>query len=229
MVMGSAPPKTPGEVRAMSDRMNVLNRIVTPIATKWAGLKSFYEDKASGPVGGIVRVIRGTSRFYRNSVWNRFAKNREGKTTGKRATATLAGTVMVLWMIPAAVTAVWQSALMMTTWKEEVIFLTQAEEIDAAEGIHSVRGCRAMPCGDSDAVYFRVRDTFLHDVYSYKNRGHSFRPEEVAGVIPPGVSKCTTSSYGIRSRMFRIFPDLMDATCTPYNEAVGATAPSAAF
>lgn len=205
----------------MDTPKNTIERAVHYVETKWAAISDTYHRRAHGPLSWIVRTIAAIGRWYRDRVWKRFTRNADGERTPKRIAATLFTTLLVLWMIPSALLATWQVGLMATTWKsQEEIFLTSAEEIDPEGEIHSIRGCRNIPCGEKDAIYFRVRSSWMHDVYAMKTRGYFFYPEEVASVVAPGVNKCTVTSYGIRVRALMrgwgIYPDMLDATCTPY-------------
>ena len=183
---------------------------------------ALYNRRARGPVRFFLGVVLGIINRYRRWVWNRFARNAQGRVTWKRASATLLATVIFLWMVPGMMLMGWQSMLMATTWRDEVVYLTSTEEVDPLGEIHSVRGCRAIPCRESDAIYFRVGSSWAHNIYSRVNRGHFFYPEEVAGVVAPGVNRCEVTSYGIRikalMRGWGIYPNMLDAICTPYQE-----------
>jgi hypothetical protein len=205
----------------MEIKKNIVERAVHFVETKWAAVSGFYHRRAHGPLSWIVRTIAAIGRWYRDSIWMRFAENADGERTPKRMAGTIAATLLVLWMLPSAFLATWQIGLMATTWKsQEEIFLTSAEEIDPDGEVHSIRGCRVIPCGEKDAIYFRVRSSWMHDIYAFSTRGYMFYPEEVASVVAPGVNQCTVTSYGIRVRALMrgwgIYPDMLDATCTPY-------------
>lgn len=203
----------------------ILVRIATGVQTRRDRLVAFYHRRAHGPLRFVLGIILGITGWYKRRIWNKYARNPQGRHTGKRVTATLAGTVFVLWMIPSMLLAVWQAGLMATTWKDESVYLTTTQELDPDGEIHSIRGCRALPCHESDAIYYRVRSSWMHDGYALIKRGHMFYPEEVAGVVAPGVNRCTVSSYGIRvkalMRGWGIYPDMLDAVCTPYQSETG--------
>ena len=149
----------------------------------------------------------------------------------KRAGWTIFGTLFALWLVPSILLTGWQAGLMAVTMKHEEVFLTSAEEIDPEGEVHAIRGCRSIPCSEADATYFRVRSTWMHDGYALLKRGHMFYPEEVAGVVAPGVNRCQVTSYGIRMRALMrgwgIYPDMLNAVCTPWVEQ-GATVPAQA-
>lgn len=206
----------------MSINKAPLARLQDWAMTKFDAVKALYEKRASGPVGFVLRLSGWIGQTYNAKVWQRFAKNADGKYTQKRFISTVLGTFLALWLLPSAVLTGWQIGLSQLTWQNETLYLTSAEEVDPENEIHSIRGCRAIPCSEADSVYFRVRSTWLHSAYSYWNRGHAFYPEEVAGVIAPGVNKCEVVSYGIRvkalMRGWGIYPDMLDAVCVPYSE-----------
>lgn len=212
----------------MSVNKAPLARVQEWVRKKAGGLAELYETRASGPVGFVMRIFSWIGRTYNQKVWQRFAKNSGGSYTQKRVIGTIFGTFFALWLLPSAILTGWQIGLSQMTWQNETLYLTSAEEVDPENEIHSIRGCRAIPCSEADAVYFRVRSTWLHTVYSYYNRGHAFYPEEVAGVIAPGVNRCEVTSYGIRvkalMRGWGIYPDMLDAVCVPYSEAQASKA-----
>lgn len=204
----------------MEIKKNVIERAVHFVETKWLAVSDWYHRHAHGPLSWIVRTIAAIGRWYRDSIWMRFAENKDGKRTAKRMAGTIAATLLVLWMLPSIFLATWQASLMLFTFERETVYLTAAEEVDPSGDIHAIRGCRAIPCNESDSIYFRVRPTWMHDIYSLWTRGSVFYPDYVASVVAPGVNKCEVSSYGIRIRALMrgwdIFPEMLDASCTPY-------------
>jgi hypothetical protein len=114
--------------------------------------------------------------------------------------------------------AAWRVAMMASTWRQEKEYLISAEEVDAVEGIHAIRGCRQIPCAEEDAIYFRVRGTLAHTIWSVVARGTFIYPDCTASVVAPGVNLCDVTSYGIRVtaliRGWDLYPDMLYATCT---------------
>lgn len=206
-------------------REPLLVRITTGVESRRDRLVDFYNRRARGPLRLVLGLGLGIAKRYQRWIWNRFARNKAGRYTGKRIAATLLMTAFLLWLIPSMLLTVWQAGLMATTWKDEVVFLTSAEEVDPLSEVHSIRGCRAIPCRESDAIYYRVRSSWMHDGYALLKRGHMFYPEEVAGVVAPGVNRCEVTSYGIRikalMRGWGIYPEMLDAVCTPYQTETG--------
>lgn len=199
-----------------------LVRLVTWANARLAVTLDFLDRNFSGVWRVVSAPFRWIWRVYSRQIWNRFARNRDGRVTPKRAGWTVLGTVIFLAIMPTVLHLGWQVALFQTTWKDEVIYLTSAEEIDPENEIHSIRGCRQLPCAESDSVYFRVRSSVLHDAHAMWTKGHRFYPEEVAGVVAPGVNRCEVRSYGIRvkalMRGWGIYPDMVDAICVPYTD-----------
>jgi len=113
----------------------------------------------------------------------------------------------------------YQATLFLTTQQYEVIYLTNAEEVNPEDDVYSVRGCETIPCSEANSVYFRVRPTAFHQVYSLFTRGYFFYPDRVAAVVAPGVNECQVYSYGIRIKTLMRrgdwYPDMLDAVCSP--------------
>lgn len=209
----------------MPTKEPLLVRMTTGMETRRDSVVAFYNRRARGPLRFFLGAALGIANRYKRWVWNRFSKNAAGRYTWKRVGATVFATLFFLWLIPSMILTVWQGGLMATTWKNEVVFLTSAEEVDPDNEVHSIRGCRAIPCRESDAVYYRVRSSWMHNGYALLDRGHMFYPEEVAGVVAPGVNRCQVVSYGVRikalMRGWGIYPDMLDAECTPYRSENG--------
>jgi len=177
--------------------------------------------------GRAYRFIRGASRgiwsSYRRRIWNRFARNAEGSLTWVRAGLTTLATILFVWAIPTMVHAVWQTALLATTFRESQVFLTSHEEIDPFGEVHSAYGCGKYPCDDGDALYFRAESTVVNTLYALFTRGSAYYAEEIVGVISPGVNACTVRSYGFRIKMLirrGIYPTILYAVCEPWAEPV---------
>jgi hypothetical protein len=205
----------------MEIKRNWLERAVQFTQTKAQGLTDFYHDRAHGPLSRLVRIIKATALWYKRRIWDRYTVNEDEKRTPKRVAATVFATLLALYLIPTALHATWQGGLMALTWRDEIVYLNAAEEVDPDGDVHSIRGCREIPCRESDSIYFRVRPTWMHDVYALITRGTVFYPDYVASVVAPGVNRCEVVSYGIRVRALMrgwdIFPDMLDAVCTPYD------------
>lgn len=215
----------------MDIRKNWLERAVQFTQNKAQATTDFYHDHAHGPLRRIVRIVRGIALWYRYSIWDRFTKNDDEKRTPKRVAATVFATLLALYLVPTALHATWQAGLMAATWRDEVVYLTAAEEVDPDGDVHSIRGCREIPCKESDSIYFRVRPTWMHDIYALITRGSVFYPDYVASVVAPGVNRCEVTSYGIRIRALMrgwdVFPDMLDAVCTPFDANAAARATNA--
>ena len=178
-----------------------------------------FMNRYFGPVWRVVRSPFGSiGSFYVNQIWNRLARNRAGEVTRKRAGITIALTLFVIMMTPTFMSA----ALYAWTKETAIIYMTDTQEIDPENDVHSARGCRKIPCSDSDAAYFRVKGSIFHEIHSLVTKRHRFFPEEVSGVIAPGINRCEVLSYGIRvkalMRGWGIYPLMLDAVCEPYND-----------
>ncbi len=202
----------------MTHEKNTLERVVAWIESVIATIVGLLSFLNKGPLGWIFRKVGQFTRWYRRRVWDRYARNGDGQLTKKRTAGTLISTMLVIWMIPTVIYACWQGLLMATTWENEELYLTSAEEV--GDDIHSVRGCRKIPCSESDAIYFRVRSSLMHNLYAIADHGSVFYPDYTASVVAPGVNSCKVVSYGFRvkalMRGWDIYPDMLDATCVPY-------------
>lgn len=197
-----------------------LERLVRSTQARVAQWRAWFETYAGAPARKVFGILARLFSWYRRRIWKPLATDRTGRTRPGRGAATLAGTILAIWMIPGLLFATWQTGFLLLTGTTETIYLSAAEEIDPEADLHAIRGCRAMPCQEADAIYFRVRPTLVHDLYALTTRGSLFYPDYVASVVAPGVNKCEVHSYGLRIRALMrgwgIYPDMLDATCTPY-------------
>lgn len=106
-----------------------------------------------------------------------------------------------------------------TSRPNEIIYLTQSQEVDAEGNVHAVRGCESLPCSDLDSVYFRISPSAFNHVWSLVDSGSLFYPDYVSAAVPPGVNRCTVTSYGVRMKFLMrgadIYPEVLKASCSP--------------
>lgn len=109
----------------------------------------------------------------------------------------------------------------MTARKNETIYLSFSQEIDPENNVHSVKGSESKISDELNGFYFRVESSLFNQLWSLWNRGTVFYPDYVASAIPPGISKCVTTSYGIRVKTFmrrlEVYPHLLSASCQSVN------------
>lgn len=107
----------------------------------------------------------------------------------------------------------------------EVFYLTQSDEIDPDNNIHSVRGCRKRgECAEVDAAYFRVQPRLAHDVWKLLTYGNPvYVPDHIVAPIAPGLNECHVTYYGYRMtsswiarilRSLQFYPTMLEAKCT---------------
>lgn len=165
----------------------------------------------------LYRLIWDKAVYYEDAQQERqFSKTRAG--------VFLALSAAFAWylFIPAIV-FVFHTLLYVTTVKrDEVVYLTNSQEILPHENEHSVQGCHALPCTDQNSLYFRIRASNFNEVWSILNGRGLFFPDYVAASVPVAVSRCKITSFGLRikflMRGFDIYPDLLQTECSPLNE-----------
>ena len=106
-----------------------------------------------------------------------------------------------------------------TAKRDEVVYLTNSQEIMPEDNVHSVQGCYELPCTDENSFYFRIRATLFNEVWSVVHGRGLFFPDYVAASVPLSISQCTITSYGVRLKLIMrgadIYPDLLKTECTP--------------
>jgi hypothetical protein len=163
-------------------------------------------------------------------VWDRtvYSVNAAGerKFSKIRGAVVIAATGVFLLVVYNLMFLVSHTALYFATGTtDEIVYLSNAQEIDPENNIHSVQGCVAraasetFSCGEADSLYFRIEPTGFAHIWSVLNsEDHGiFYPDYVAAPIAPGWQQCTVTSYGVRIKFFirkwDIYPYLLSARC----------------
>jgi hypothetical protein len=188
----------------------------------------------AGQYGSIP--LRHIFRWYR-WLWDKVVyredqyKNRLFSKT--RAGVFLTATIVFAWFIllPLLGLLFDTAVYFATVQKDEVVFLTNSQEIIPEENVHSIQGCHSLPCTDDNSVYFRIRATLFNEVWSLVRGEGLFYPDYVAAAVPLTISRCMITSYGMRIkfvvRNLDIYPDVLQTECTPLDAEEGPAAPAA--
>lgn len=165
----------------------------------------------------LYRLLWDKAVYYEDTRQERqFSKTRAG--------IFLALSAAFAWylFIPAIVFLFHAVLYVTTVNRDEVVYLTNSQEILPHENEHSVQGCHALPCTDQNSLYFRIRASNFNEVWSILNGRGLFFPDYVAASVPVAVSRCKITSYGLRikflMRGFDIYPDLLQTECSPLSE-----------
>lgn len=182
-------------------------------------------DSILRPVAGIVLVpARILWRWYR-LLWEKAVyvedrfKNR--LFSKSRAGIFLAASLVFAWyiFIPALVFGYDVALYFLTVKKDEVVYLTNSQEIIPEENVHSIQGCHDLPCTDENSVYFRIRATYFNEAWSLVHGHGLFFPDYVAAAVPLSISRCVITSYGVRMKFVMrgmdIYPDVLKTECEP--------------
>lgn len=221
--------------KAKSDANSLLGKTKGKLGV----LHSFWTQIASSamvvwrsflaPIWNIVYWL-GVGFLWRNyrKIWDRFAyRTVDGESvfSRKRGAYTLIGTVLSVWFAVNIASLTWHTALYMVTGRaDEVVYLSNAQEIDADRNLFSVQGCEAtnvssenFSCSEDESLYFRIEPTEFAQVWSLLSKGNFFYPDYVAAPIAPGWQRCVITSYGFRMktaiRRWEIYPELLSARC----------------
>ena len=229
------------ELRESAEDLRRGAKLVRDIKTAFGAFK----EKVFDPVWNVVSPPFKWAWNGYKFVWNHFAYDKD-KETGERTinktkaaillTATFAAAVAATPTVPgdmvryATFDPVKDAAVMMMSMKKhETVYLTKTQEIDPAENIHRVYGCRTPECNASDSVTYNLEPRLSHIIWNTAVKGHPFfQTDRIAAAIPPGLSKCDVTSYGGRfsaAKYFQIFPQMLDVQCTAINTPAPAPAP----
>lgn len=186
-----------------------------------------YEHVARPMARILFRPITWLWRLYR-FLWDKVVYY-EDSYQNRQFSKTRAGVFLLLsagfaWyvFVPALIFLCHAILYFTTVKRDEIVYLTNSQEIIPHENEHSVQGCHAIPCTDQNSVYFRIRASYFNEVWSIAHGHGLFFPDYVAASVPVAVSRCKITSYGLRIKLLMrgldIYPDLLQTECTPLSE-----------
>lgn len=169
-------------------------------------------------------------RLYAD-IWHAYAyvedKDGDEVFSKRRGGIMVLATLVFLWMLPSflAGTAefIIDTSRMATSWKEkEVWYLGKSQEIDPEGNVFSAQGCESIQCSDQTSIYFRIKPSLAHHLWSLYNNGNIFFPDFVAAGIQNDINKCTVTGYGVRwkflVRNWDVYPQILSVDCVPLTE-----------
>ena len=176
----------------------------------------------------IWKVIRFFWKHY-HKVWVRFAyitgDNEKRKFSKTKGSFVVGMTLAIIYIgIVFSFFVKDFGFYMMTAQRDEVVYLSNAQEVDATNNVHSVQGCivamqddGSFSCSTENSLYFRIEPSLFAHSWYLINRGDIFYPDYVAATIAPGWQECTITSYGFRAKPFirrlQIYPNLLSVDC----------------
>lgn len=184
-----------------------------------------YKKIINPCISPFRKAIKKCWHWYR-LLWDRIVYNTDEYhvryfVKWRAGTLILATVAMIGYGIPIGIGFLWDSGLyILTSQRNEVLYLHRAQEIVPHENIFAISGCDVLPCSDQESMYFRVRSNLFNQLWSWIHHYSIFYPDFVAGAVPDVVSKCVVTTYGIRKKLFirglEIYPDLIEVkSCSP--------------
>jgi hypothetical protein len=185
-------------------------RIVRPVATHpWAGAP-----------------FRWYGRLWRKLVY-RVDADGDRLFGPRRAGTMLLATAAALWRAPAVLGSA-AELVGDATWKAfsyrsgETWYLGKSQEIDPEGNVFSAQGCASVSCSDQTSIYFRIKPSVAHHVWSLVRNGNVFFPDFVAAGIQNDVNKCEVTTYGARWKLlvrnWDMYPQILSVDCVPLTE-----------
>lgn len=186
----------------------------------------------------VWNVIGPPLRFFGSGyawLWKNFAYGKDEESGEKRINkpkaaillaATFAAAVAATPTTPGEMVRyvtfdpVKDAAVMMLSMKKgETVYLSKTQEIDPANNVHRVQGCQTPVCTAKDTVTYNLEPRLSHTIWNMAAKGNPFfMTDRIAAAIPPGLNKCTVTSYSGRFAMakyLQIYPQLLDVQCVP--------------
>lgn len=185
----------------------VLQMILAPIFSVWGLIKA--------PVTMVWSRVAKIFVWYK-SLWVKCTHNKYGEFVYRRGAMMAAATVLSVIIIPTLVLLPLQTAYYWATYKKERVYLIQSEEIYPDDNIWGVRGCYTKNCDSDSSLYYRIRPSVFHHLWSLGHNGNIFLPDIIGSSVPTGMTQCEVVSYGVRTRVlmtFHIYPNILKVTC----------------
>jgi hypothetical protein len=173
----------------------------------------------------VFRFFWGPMSFVRRwygYLWDEVVYDADGKFSKRRAGAMIIVSVAFTWFLAVPIVMFFfHVGIYVLTHRTETAYLFNAQEIDPGSNVHSVQGCHALPCSDSESIYYRIEANAFNEVWSLVNGHGFFFADYVAAAVPVTVSKCEITTYGFRMKLFMrgtdVYPYLLASSCTPLN------------
>lgn len=191
--------------------MEGLKYVVEVVLSAWA----FIWGIIKGPAQFIARWLGKLLGWYKR-LWVKFTHNKYDEFVYKRGISMAALTLAALVIIPTVVGLTLQTAYYFATYKKELVYLVQSEEIYPDDNIWGVRGCYNKDCDSDSSLYYRIRPSLFHHLWNLGHKGQIFLPDTIGSSVPTGLTQCEVVSYGIRARIlmtFHIYPSILKITC----------------
>lgn len=183
----------------------------------FAGFVWFWENVLRPLTTNILwRPFSWAFGKYRK-LWDRVVYLKTGHFSYPRAGLMVTASLFALYVLFPVLQFTRDATAFAITAKHETVYLNRSQEIYPDLDIHSVSGCSELPCTDENAIYWRVRPHYFHQVWSIMVGKGLFYPDYVAGAVPNTTSKCEIFTYGMRqplfTRYFGMYPDILSVKC----------------
>lgn len=187
-----------------------IQMVLSVVAVVWNLIKT--------PVLFIADKLARLFAWYK-PLWVKYTHNKYDEFVYKRGVAMAAATLAAVIIIPGTVGLFLQTGYYLATHKKESIYLIQSEEIYPDDNIWAVRGCYNQNCDSDSSLYYRIKPSVFHHLWSLSHNGTIFLPDTIGSSVPTGLTRCEVDSYGIRTRVlmtFHVYPSILKIMCENY-------------
>ncbi len=160
-------------------------------------------------------------------VYKEGAEEGEEIFSKERAGLMVLFTLICLRLLPfflsGAAEFVWDGSRMLMSYEEkQVWYLGKSQEIDPEGNVFSAQGCASIECSDQTSMYFRIKPSLMHHLWSLYHNQNMFFPDFVSGGIQNDINKCLVTGYGGRSkylvRNWDVYPQILSVECAPLTQ-----------
>lgn len=196
----------------------------TAAGLSWLYRKIFRPAAKHRWTGAPFRLY---GRIWKSAVYTDPDGDGEENFSKKRAAMMIGATLFFLYMLPGILAGtlefVTDTTRMLISYEEdETWYLGKSQEIDPQGNIFTAQGCATIECSDQTSIYFRIKPSLAHHIWSLYHNGNIFFPDFVAAGIQNDINKCQVTRYGSRwkflVRNWDIYPHILRVKCIPVTE-----------
>lgn len=195
--------------------------------TAWSNFTGPIATIFGPPVRQIIKIYRWSYRCFASKLVvsadpstpenRRFSPPRVAAVT----LALIALTLFIpFWFVTEAIPFTARTsydAIMLTTVKEDQLYLSRPDPVDLNRDIFQVTGCRDITgCeGGNNTIYYRLRPNIIMSIKYWTTRFEPFDPAEISGAMVSELNDCTIRYYGRRVKALGWYPYIISASCRP--------------
>jgi len=153
-------------------------------------------------------------RNWYNTLWKKYCYDKYGDFLWKHSFYMILITIVNIYVFICFLGFILDLGYYLCTKKIETVYLSDSVELE--DDLWGAKGCPTKNCNSSNALYFRIKNTWFNNLWNIIHHKQIFFPDGIAAGIPTGQTECKVVSYGLRYRIIMIFnyyPQILEVNC----------------